>query len=442
MKLTVPTPPGWLRQQLVSGELLKAPSRDLSMIVMPIEGAKLEPLKWLWSALVHADERSSSVYDLDEDPDPSKFVTGQIKTIGSWTALTVEGKVGTESRLVAYYTFLDLSATVIVRCTDGDVAEWKDEVIAILYRAMPDFSQDRPTCLAEILGAKPPLLRAPVTLPPHTWRRASSGGDAVLIARLDPDAGWIRISAGLTPQRNFPEMFAELEDAWPELGITDEGEYFAVAHAQRGRMLRSLAFVLGAETYMRIEGQCVSPDQFDAFALAVRAVAYQSALGYGARRARPFYYVPPAEWGALVRSGSTTWVSPVCARAYHVLRVFDACPPEQEATLRRRRFESIAPEFMVTPPRGPAVYYRADEREVRVWSYTGALAGGEIRILEATVVDAAYCYPIRITCDPRLFDESMRLLEEVVETIVPLPAPPAEPQVSKASIEVFSEWAE
>lgn len=440
MRLTVPTPPGWLRQQVAGGELLKAPSRGLELLVLPLGGAKLEPPKWLWTALVYGGEQP----ELDPGTEPSSVQNGQLVTAGAWRALTVEGTVGAESRFVAYFTFLDLSATVIARCA-SDISEWRDEVIGILYRATPDFSQDRSTCLAELLGARPPVMRAlPAMLPPQTWRRAYSGGDVVLIPRLDPDSGWIRITSGLTPLQTIPLLFSELDKTWPvrpELGVSEEGEYFAVASSQQGRTQRTLAIVLGAESYTQIEANTVVPGRFDMFATAVRTLACQTALGYGARRVRPYYYEPPAGWSALARSGSTLWISPICARQYHVLRVFEACPQDQDAVLRRRRFETVGTEFLSTPPRGPAVFYRLDELEVRVLAYSGALPGGELRILEATVIDAEYCYPFRIECDPRLFDVSMRLLEEVVETIVPLP-PPLYEATAPQTPELSSLWAD
>ncbi len=441
MRLTVPTPPGWLRQQVAGGELLKAPSRDLELLVLPLEGAKLEPPKWLWVALLHGGKQPG----LEPEIEPVNVLNGQLKTTGAWTAVTVEGTVGAESRFVAYYAFLDLCATVIVRCR-SEIAEWRDEVIEILSRATPDFSQEGSTCLAELLGAKPPIEHAPpVTLPTHTWRRASSGGDVVLIPRLDPDSGWIRITSGVRPLQWIPQLFAGLDDGWPvrpELGITDEGEYFAIASSRGGRTQRTLAIVIGADSYTRIEANTVVPERFDMYATAVRALACQTALGYGAGRVRPYYYEPPADWGALVRPGSTLWISPICARQYHAIRVFEACPPAQEAMVRSRRFETVATELLTERPRGPAVYYRPDELEVRVFAYSCALPGGELRILEATVIDQAYCYPFRIECDPRLFDVSMRLLEEVAATIVPLPSPLVAEVPAPQARELFSLWAD
>ena len=151
-----------------------------------------------------------------------------------------------------------------------------------------------------------------------------------------------------------------------------------------------------------------------------RALAAETMLGYGSGRMRPFYYEAPEGWHASPRSGSTLWISPTCARRYHVLRVFDACLAEQEAAVRQRRFQSVAAEFLTTPPVGPAVYYTKDEHEVRVYAYQGSESG--LRILDAAVIDQQYCYPLRIECDPSLMEESMKLLEQVVSTIVTLPA--------------------
>lgn len=438
MNLSVPTPDGWLRQIVARGELLRAPAGALELLVLPIEGAKLAPAKWMYEALVYGGaSRPAIEWDARQ---PIDVVQGQLTTVGAWTAVTVEARVGDEYRLVAYFTFLDLCATVIASSPNA-VSEWRDEVIEILYRAGPDFTPDRITCLAELLDAPPPLTREPVEFQPELWRRVSLGGDVALQLRDDPNAGWIRQTQGLTPLRSVPELFAELRDVQPEIGVTDDGEYFAIGSADRGNARRTLAFVFGAGAYTRIEARVFEPARADMVETAVRALAYQATLGCGTGRIRPYYYLPPARWSALVRPGSTLWVSPLCARLYHVLRVFEAHPAATDDIVRRRRFETIADEFQVLPPLNPAVYYRADDREVRVMAYTGRVGGAELRILDATVIDEEYCYPFRIECDPRLYEDSMTLLEEVVKTIIPLPALP-QARAAQSAHAVFAEWAE
>lgn len=432
MKLLVPTPPGWSRHQVADGELLRAPDRALELLVLPLEGAKLAAPAWLYSALLYRRRQP--------DAEPADITNGQLETATGWTALTVEARIGTESRFVAYFSFLDLAATVIATCSDADVATWRGDIIAILYHATPDFSAERITCLRELLGGPPPTARADRgALSIDAWRRTFSGGDAVLVLRADPDSGWIRCAPGQTPLRTTRQLFSTF-DAAPELGITDEGEYFAIAAARRDHTQRVLAIVFGIEGYTRIEAVTLVPDRFDTFMAAVRALAYETTLGYGIGRLRPFYYEVPAGWSALPRPGSTVWVSPTCARRYHVLRVYDACPPNREALVRRRRFETLAAEFVSTPARGPAHYFRKDELEVRVCAHTGTLRGGELHILDGAVVDASYSYPVRVECDPALFEDSMRLFEDVVRTIVPLPPPALEPTLPSGATEVFSNW--
>lgn len=435
MKLSVPTPPGWSRQQVAEGELLRAPNRALELLVLPLEGAKLAPPVWLYSALRY--RRPQPEFE------PTHITNGQLETATGWTALTVEAQIGAESRFVAYFSFLDLAATVIATCSDGNVAEWRSDVIAILYRATPDFSSERSTGLRELLGGPPPTARGERgVLSADAWRRTFSGGDAVLVARDAPESGWIRCALGQTPQRTTQQLFSGFDSA-PELGITDEGEYYAIAAARRDHTQRALAIVFGAESYARIEAVTMLPDRFAMFMAAVRALAYETVLGYGTGRLRPFYYESPADWSALPRPGSAVWVSPTCARRYHVLRVFDAYPANREAIVRRRRFETLAAEFLATPARGPAHYYRKDELEVRVCAYSGKLGGGELRILDGAVIDSSYCYPLRVECDPDLFDDSMHLFESVVETIVPLPSPSIEePAKLSDATEVFSNWTD
>src|SRR5690606_5377248 len=159
MHLVVPTPDGWRRQRVAGGELLRAPDRALELLVLPIEGAKLEPVKWLLQALVYGGgPRPAIEWDVRA---PRDVVQGQLMTVAAWTALTLEANVGDEFHFVAYFSFLDLCATVIAR-SPHPVSEWRDEVIEILRHAEPDFTPDRITCVADLLDVKPPVIRQPV----------------------------------------------------------------------------------------------------------------------------------------------------------------------------------------------------------------------------------------------------------------------------------------
>src|SRR5262249_2480768 len=110
--------------------------------------------------------------------------------------------------------------------------------------------------------------------------------------------------------------------------------------------------------------------------------------------------------------------------------------------VRGRRFETIAAEFLATPPRGPATYYTNDGHEVRVYAYAGPLQGGELHLLDAALLDGHYCYPLRLECDPRLLEESLPLLGEVVRPIVPLPAAATDQPAQAKVPEVLSYWTD
>ncbi len=443
MFLAVPTPAEWSRRRVAQGQLLRSPEGEIEVLVLPIEGARIEPLNWLYQALLYRGGARPPI-EWDE-PVVTNVVQGQLTTAAAWTALTIEADVGGVHTLVAYFTFLDLSATVIAH-SPLPVDMWREPIIEILYRAAPDFTPDRITCIAELLDAPAPTASAHVDFSMDGWRRAFSGGDVVLTRADDPDGGWIRQTANLGPTRSVPELFEEFEtiEHGPQLGVTNEGEYFAIASgrtsSRTGDKRTTLAFVFGDTSYTRIESHCVGDKRAHAFAMAVLTLAQQVTFGYGAYRMRPYYYLPPRGWSALVRSGSTLWVSPACAHRYHVLRVFEAYPRDKADLMRRRRFETLASEFFIKPPLGPAVYYRPDNLEVRVLACSGTFGDTTLSVLDATVMDESYCYPFRIECDPRLFTDSMTLLEEVVKTIIPLPRP--SPTVAPEAHSAFAEWAE
>jgi hypothetical protein len=266
---------------------------------------------------------------------------------------------------------------------------------------------------------------------PASWRRSRAGGDVVLTHRHEPDSGWIRVSAGITPLKPAADLVAAPRD----IGVTDEGEYFVIGSAKD----RVRAVVFGAESYTQIDACVLDPNQRAAYLTMTRALAHETTLGHGTGRIRPYYYEAPIGWSPLPRAGSTLWVSPTCARRYQVLRMFEAYPADQEASVRRRRFQSVSLEVTEGPPAGPAVYYTKDDLEVRVYAYRGSIAGRPLRVLDAAVIDTHHCYPLSIECDPTLLEDAMRVVEDVVRTIVPLPASAlTEPQNAYA----MSHWSE
>lgn len=434
MRLSIPTPPDWTRRRVADGELLRAPDRALELLVFPIGGAKPDPEAWLRAALIHRTRQA--------DPRPTNVETAHFETAAGWPAILIEATIGTEARLVAYLSFLDYAATVIAICGDPSITGWRERVLGVLAAATPDFSGDRIVCLADVVGNPPPRDRQWPREREGQWRRAFSGGDAVLVLEDDPKSGWIRFSSGLTPMRAAADLFLSFgrESGPGEIGVTAEGEYYAIATSERNRTQRTLAVVFGDNSYSRIEAATTEPEKFELFSTAVRGFAHRTKIGLGVGRLRPYYYEPPANWVGLARHGSALWISPSCGRHYQALRVFDARPPEKHEAVRSCRFETLATEFTVTPPRGPAVYFTAHDLECRVNVFGGKLLGhkSEIRVIDGVVIDNDYLYPLRIECEPQRLEESMHVFEELVRTIVPLPAQSTDFQ---PDLSVLSNWA-
>lgn len=433
MKLTVPTPSTWSVDHVDDGDVLRAPDGSIEIRVLGVGGIQLVLTHWLYGCLIRDQPAGTEATNLSN---------GELSTTSGWRGLTCEATVGELRRLVAYYTVLDYSATIIATWNENNPAA-RDEVIRLLSRAFPDFLSSRTQIwgIAELLHRPPPLAPTPPakTVLGKQWRRVFSAGDVVLIPHHDPDAGWIRISSKQAPLRSVRELFATFPTP-PEVGVTEEGEYFALGVTRSLRKQQMLAIVFGAESYTRIEANTLNPARFDFFVDAGRELAHRTILGYGSQRIRPFYYVPPPAWVPMPRTSSTMWVSPTCSRRYHVMRVFDARPVWREGITREWRFESLPAEFLSQPARGPATYYRKDGLECRAFAYTAKYKdGGELRVLDGSMIDEHYVYPIRIECDPGLADLSMFLFEALASTIVPLPPPPL---VQPRETALFTHWAE
>lgn len=418
MKLSVPAPPGWTRQQVADGELLRADHRALELLILPVEGAKVDARAWFRSALLHRTRQNERELT---NPRTQPFTTK-----AGWSAVLIEADIGTESRLVAYFTFLDLVATAIAICGDRDIPGWRDEVLDMLSAATPDFGDDV-VCLAGLLGGPPPVERVVPPVSRALWQRTFSHGDAILVLEDAPESGFIRCGRGRGATRTVRDLFATLERDQPgcvELGVSADGEYYAFAVRRDGQTQTVLAIVFGDERYSRIESMSRDPAMFDVFSLAARDLVYQASLGFGAGRIRPYYYEPPRDWIGLSRPGRAVWLAPTCGREFQQLRIFDARPPDSHELISARRFENLASEFLVSKPKGPAIYYTAHDLECRVHVYTGTMRGGkQLKVLDGVVNDEHYCYPLRIGCEPHLLEASMHTFEDVVRTMVPLPAP-------------------
>jgi hypothetical protein len=443
VKLVVPVPPDWEQLTVEDGVLFQAPSQIFGMLVTRMGPAPVDPESWIRQAFMYRAH--------DTDGEPRDLALSRFTTREGWSAMRLDGALGTQGRFVTHFGFLDYAATVIAMCRDP-IAQptWREQILGIIAEARPDFSEDRVICLAHQLGLVPiipSLRRGRLVL--AGWQRSFVGGDLVLTGENGPSVGAIRITIGTSPIATVPQILdarlALLPDSTRDrlvIDTTDEGEHAVIANVTSSTEQRTLGVVFADTSYTTIEAVATVREQFPRFRAAVHELTYSTTLGLGAGRWRRFFYEPPPGWVGVARPRGALWISPSCPRVYQVMRVFDARPPADHELLHgARMFETLPLEFYREPPKGPVSYWTTDDLECRVSVYTGRLPNRTepIRILDGTIVTETYIYPIRMECDQERFEDSMRVFERVVASVRPVPGRRAQ---TAANLDVMSFWVD
>jgi hypothetical protein len=444
MRLILPIPPDWPPRKVGDGVLHLSPVGTFGMMVMPLTATHEDPETWVEQALVLRDRDGKTA----RNTKMSRLVTE-----AGWVATLLEGEVGVEARLVAYFMFFDYAATVIAVCRDpAQRPSWRDEALAILAGARPDFSQEGVVCLAQQLGAPPPLVgRRPVDPDGDGWRRLSVGGDMVLAAEAGPRVGRIRVVHRVCPVRPVDEVFAPLLAAAgpaatierPAVIVTLEGEYAAIASVADGARQETLGVIFGDEHMAQIHGLVTAPEQFRRFRAAVHKLTFGYTMGLGTNRWRRYYYTPPAGWTGVARGRDTLWISPRCPREYQIMKIFDARPPGDSLAARQgaRLYETLPQEFFVEPPIGPIEFETRGGLRCQVIVFSGRVPNrpATIKAIEGTAADSRYIYPLRLECDEHLYAETMNTFERVIESIKTFPdrGPALDPDLG-----VLTSWSD
>jgi hypothetical protein len=444
MRLVLPIPPDWHQRKMGDGILYQSPVRTLALLVRPLVAAHEDPETWVERALVLSEKPGRAAQNVRM----SRFVSE-----AGWVATLVEGEVGAEARLVAYFMFFDYAATAMAVCREpAQRPSWRDEALAILAGAQPDFGQDGAVCLAQQLGAPPPLVgMRPIDADGEGWRRLSTGGDMVLAAEAGPRVGRIRVVHRVRPVRPVDEIFAPLLAGAgpaatverPAVTVTLEGEYSAIASVIDGARQETLGVVFGDDHMAQIHGVATAPEQFRRFRSAVHRLTFGYTMGLGTNRWRRYYYAPPAGWSGVARGRDTLWISPRCPREYQIMKVFDARPPGDSLAARQgaRLYETLPQEFFVEPPIGPIEFETRGGLRCQVRVFTGRVPNrpAAIRAIEGTASDSRYIYPLRLECDEHLYAETMNTFEGVLESIKTFPerGPALDPDLG-----VLTSWSD
>lgn len=424
MKLVLPIPDDWKLLEVEAGVLYEAPDATYGMLVTPLGGALVEPESWLQQAFMYRHEG---------DGEPRDLQFSQHVTTTGWGVALLDGGLGTQARFAAYLAFLDYSATVVAMCrTPEEHPTWREQALAIVLQANPDFSDPRVVCLHQMLGGSSAFSDARTRKPMTGWRRNFAGGDLVLTNEGGASVGTIRVTSHVTPLQPVNTLFAGILEAaatelvveLPVVDLSDEGEHVAFVRATTPDLQHTIGVVFADDHYTWIESIVHDPTQYEKFGTALRELTYSTTLGLGAGRWRRFYYEPPPGWIGVARPRSAMWISPACPRHHQLMRVFDARPPaDHESAHGARIYETLPMEFYRQPPKGPVSYWTAEELECQVVVHTAWLPNRvePIRVLDGIIKTDEYVYPIRMECDQARFEESAQVFERVVASFRPVP---------------------
>jgi hypothetical protein len=268
----------------------------------------------------------------------------------------------------------------------------------------------------------------------------------------DPDAGRVRVVHDLGPlgvaDAAVQTATAELRARATGVAIAEsrrlvsrEGEY-----ARLGRIAGRLGdapfelhvgVVLGDASYAEIQVLARHDDLIPRFRrLAAELVAgYQ--LGLGDLRRRRFLHQTPPGWDQQVRHAATVWIAPDHARRHGVLTISDAIP-ERACS----RDDAVADAFAgCSFPLAPATRRRIALTTAAGLrgDYVAVVARTGDRIIEVVALgDGRYVYRLALEAALDGLTARRRLLEAVVASIEPLPAPRARPRATPG----LAHWAD
>ena len=269
------------------------------------------------------------------------------------------------------------------------------------------------------------------------WRRTLLADGLLLVAPDGPGGGVIRLRHTVRPLRTVRELTAfltgqiRLADVVvdePARFVTLEGEY-AVLLSMRARgpaeeLHRTVAIVLGDDSYDAVDGAAGSPDAGARVRAAVETLAHRSWLGLGERRRRRYFYQLPAGWQGIARAHAVDWIPPGFPRERATITVFDARPVGQTPYLEQDHalYMSLPAELMrdLAAPPQPIVSRFGLRGSLGIVS--GKLPDGTVELVhDCSLADDTYAYMVRLTCGPARLDERRAALMELVASIEPLP---------------------
>jgi len=273
------------------------------------------------------------------------------------------------------------------------------------------------------------------------WRRIFVADGLILTAPEGTNAGAIRIRTRVRPLVRMSELvdmlvrqlgpeFPEHTREPPARVTTLEGEYAVVLHLRgrgpRGELNRTVAILLGDDSFDAIDGATAVPALRDRLRAAVEGLANGYSLGLGDNRRRRYFYRPPVGWQGIARPQSAIWLPPRFPKTKATITVYDAQPVEPTPVLAQNRalFQDLDSDFVRDEPRPPLPAALRPGLQGRIVPTTGRYPGRPPEIVhEATLADERYRYFARLECAEEQLAAAGDAFLALVSSIEPLPGP-------------------
>ena len=256
--------------------------------------------------------------------------------------------------------------------------------------------------------------------------------DAILLSHPTSDARVFYRERGGRPQP-VGALARTILAGWPHLAIksigtlerfrTAEGEAaaaLAVDCEDAGRPVRvDLGFVITDELFTSIAGVCREPLLGDKIARIVRELLCQDTLALGVRRRR-FEYVPPADWQPSRQGLVTEWLPPGYPRRATSLVVHPATPraaADVQLDALRTYVECAGCDDVTTSPIETGATRRGIPFEACTVQFRRDGESRSTRVL--VLADQHYRYPLELRAGGSMADADLRVLADVVDSIVP-----------------------
>jgi Flp pilus assembly protein TadD len=171
MHLHLPFPPLW--------QLKQAPDERRMAILPSTDGGLPEAIVTFGPIIIKPDEPKRWVEpvlrsDLRSDVKVERGETIERTTLAGWSLQLVEAQASTpngemlETRLCAFYTFMEHGASVVVRTADrAHMDRHRDAIVAVLEQGRPDW-RGEPLCIAELWDLDEAKLDADARRAPRT----------------------------------------------------------------------------------------------------------------------------------------------------------------------------------------------------------------------------------------------------------------------------------